>query len=766
MRIPTTASSRYLTLGLVVVAVDMMLPAGLTRDALFCLVGFSTVAAVVAGVRLNRPRAPLAWYLAAGSIASSILGQVVYVWYANVVGPVPFPSAADVFYLGSYPPLALALLVFVRSCSPRGASAALLDSALLTVGVGLLSWVWVIAPTWSTDASLVTRLVSVGYPIGEVMIFGMLVRLAVTPGGWNPSSRLLAGGIAGLLVVSRAMVVATLGPAIESHTTQFDPGWLVVYVIGGTLALHPVMRRLTARAAAGDVAVSAWRLAGPAAALMVGPVVVAYQLIAGVPVNTWAVVVVSVVLALLVLARMLQMLREVQDQAARLARLAETDYATGLENQRRFIERLTQTLGSHRPEAGLLLVDLERFTEINDTLGPRTGDAILYAVAERLGELTGPDARITRHGTHTFGILEPAIGSAGAAVDASARLQMALELPMAVAGLDVAVQVSVGTLLLPGDGPDAMLALHRAEVALSVAKSRPGRTAHYGAEMEAGETLAPLLIGSLSAALEHGEIVLYYQPQVEITSGHVVGVEALARWQHPELGLLGPDTFIAAAEQTGLIGPFTEYVLDAALAQCARWRRDGLELTVAVNLSVRNLLDPGLVDGVEAGLRRHGLHAGSLELEITESTAMVDPRRSMEALGALSAMGVTLSIDDYGTGHSSLAYLQRLPVGRLKIDRSFVTGMLDDEASAAIVHSTVELARHLRLDVVAEGVEDDLTLLRLREMSCYAAQGFGLGRPVPAAQVAGLVESIESRLAPILETHRASLTSSAPVGHR
>ena len=207
-----------------------------------------------------------------------------------------------------------------------------------------------------------------------------------------------------------------------------------------------------------------------------------------------------------------------------------------------------------------------------------------------------------------------------------------------------------------------------------------------------------------------------------------------------------------SADQCGLIGPLLQYVLDNALFQCALWRREGLDLIVAVNLSVRNLLDPGLVDNLRLALQRHGLQAQSLELEITEGTAMVDPRRSIQVLGALAQMGVMLTIDDYGTGHSSLAYLQQLPVGRLKIDRSFVTEMIVDDASAAIVRSTIELARVLRFDVVAEGVENDATLVRLRDMQCYAAQGFGLGRPVAAPLIPQLVRQIEERLLGVLGT--------------
>jgi diguanylate cyclase (GGDEF)-like protein len=453
----------------------------------------------------------------------------------------------------------------------------------------------------------------------------------------------------------------------------------------------------------------------------------------------------------LILVRVVRIVHQLENQAERLERLADTDYVTGLVNRRYFAARLEQVLGAADPETtGMLLVDLERFSEINDTLGPRTADAVLRAIGERLREVTGERALVARKGSGRFGILDPSITSGAEADRTAAHLRETLERPIELPDLSVSVEVSVGALILPDDGPEPELAMLRADVTLALARARSDRTARYGTEMERGAALPHLVMGELREAIEHGEIVVHYQPQVEIRTGRVVGVEALVRWQHPRHGLLGPDTFIPAAEQTGLIGPLLQYVLDTALHQCACWRREHLDLTVAVNLSVRNLLDPEIVDDVRSALDRHGLEPRSLELEITESTAMVNPRRSTEVLGQLAALGVNLSIDDYGTGHSSLAYLQKLPVGRLKIDHSFVNKMVTDQASAAIVASTIELARVLGFDVVAEGVEDDMTLLRLRDLRCFAGQGFALGPPVVATLLPELVRRIEGRLPSLL----------------
>jgi diguanylate cyclase (GGDEF)-like protein len=431
----------------------------------------------------------------------------------------------------------------------------------------------------------------------------------------------------------------------------------------------------------------------------------------------------------------------------------DTDYVTGLVNRRYFVDRLGTLLGVTHPEVTcILLVHLERFSEINATLGHSTADAVLHAVGVRLDELTGERALAGRMGGDLFGVLDSSITARRQADHAALNIRAALERPLELPDLRLSVEVSVGAIVLAEEGVEPELALLRAQVALSVARTRAERTACYGAAMESEGSIAPLVIGELRSAIELGDIVVHYQPQVEICSGRVLGVEALVRWQHPRHGLLGPDAFIPSAEQTGLIGPLTQCVLNSALQQCASWRLQGLNLTVAVNLSVRNLLDPGLVDDVSSALARHGLTAASLELEITESSAMMNPRRSIDVLSTLAELGVTLSIDDYGTGESSLAYLQKLPVHRLKIDRSFVTGMIGDPASAAIVNSTIELARVLRFEVLAEGVENDATLLRLREMSCGRAQGFGIGPPVEAEQLPGLIVGAEAKLSAVLGT--------------
>lgn len=750
----------YLVVGVATIVVQMMVPLGLGRDLFYGLIGASGVAAIVVGVRLHRPSNRTAWYLIAAAIAALVLGDLLHSWHAQVTGIDGMPTISIGLYAAAYPLLAAGFLAFVRSrrhvprrrWGPDSWPNALLDSAILTVGVGLAAWVFVIEPAWEAGgATALDWLVPVAYPIGDGLLFAMMVRLVAAPGaGRIVAGRLLVSAAVIMLVTDLVSQTVPTVPRLDGHTTVLEPLWLVAYVLWGAAALHASMGGLSTPPVERGETTQVSRVVTLAATTLIGPTILAAEQIAGVPIHLWTVIFASVVVMSLFLARMVRIVRKLERQSRRLVQRADIDFVTGLANSHRFVERVGALLGSPEPAAGLFLIDLERFTELNDTLGHRTGDAILHTVGARLSTFAGSPALVARTGRHTFAVLTPAIASSVDVDAAAVRIRSVLESPLELPDLDFTVDVSVGALLLPDDGDEPRLVLRRADLALAAAKAQPGRTARFTAELVTGGTLAPLLIGELNDALEQGDIVLYYQPLVEVRTGRVLGVEALARWQHPRHGLLGPDSFVIAAEETGIIGPLTHYVLDAALAQSAQWRRAGLVLTVAVNLSVRNLLDHGLVEDVRAALLRHGVVPQSLELELTESSAMVDPRRSMQVLGALADMGVTLSIDDYGTGHSSLAYLQRLPVRRLKIDRSFVTGMVHDSASAAIVHSTIELARHLHLDVIAEGVEDDATLGRLRDMQCFAAQGFGLGRPVSASLIPRLIAEIEGRLPEVL----------------
>jgi EAL domain-containing protein (putative c-di-GMP-specific phosphodiesterase class I) len=315
------------------------------------------------------------------------------------------------------------------------------------------------------------------------------------------------------------------------------------------------------------------------------------------------------------------------------------------------------------------------------------------------------------------------------------RIRQAIEEPVIVQGLPLGVEASIGVAFCPGDARDVESLLRRADVAMYRAKEENATYAFHDEAIDRRDPARLLLVGELRRAIRNRELVLHYQPKAALQSGEVASVEALVRWIHPKSGLIPPDEFVPLAERTGLMKPFTSYVIDEALRQCAEWREQGLDLTVAVNLSMRNLLDVSFPEEVAELLRVRGVEPERLEFEITESTVLVDPTRSKLVLDRLSAMGVKLSIDDFGTGYSSLAYLKRLPLNELKIDRSFVMHMLENEDDAVIVRSTIDLARNLGLEVVAEGVEDASTWDALASLGCDVAQGYYLSRPVPAEEL-------------------------------
>jgi diguanylate cyclase (GGDEF)-like protein len=428
------------------------------------------------------------------------------------------------------------------------------------------------------------------------------------------------------------------------------------------------------------------------------------------------------------------------------------DALTGLPNRTLFHDRIDQALRQSKRErviGAVLLIDLNRFKEVNDTLGHQKGDLLLKEIGGRLGETLRESDTIARLGGDEFGVLLPGVGTGWGAVSAAEKIRSALDPDLFIDGLPVHVDASVGIALYPQHGDDVDTLLQHADVAMYEAKRTHSGHEIYSVEHDPYNPVRLAMVGQLRKALEDGQVILHYQPKVDLETGIIVGAEALVRWQHPDRGLIPPADFVPMAERTGLIRPLSRYVLDQALRQCGEWRDAGLDLKVSVNLSARNLLDPSLPDDVTRLLTKWGIPENLLELEITESTIMIDPQLAMEVLARLHAMGVGLSIDDFGTGYSSLVYLKELPVDELKIDRTFVARMSSNRGDAFIVRSTIDLAHNLQLKVVAEGVEDQDTMDELTRLGCNTAQGFHLSRPLPPAQFASwLAERGQRPVAP------------------
>jgi diguanylate cyclase (GGDEF)-like protein len=426
--------------------------------------------------------------------------------------------------------------------------------------------------------------------------------------------------------------------------------------------------------------------------------------------------------------------RRTERQAAQNQHQALHDGLTGLPNRTLLRDRTGQAIrGTDRElsPAALALIDLDRFKEVNDTLGHHCGDQLLVQVGQRLQAALRKVDTVARLGGDEFAVLLPKIASVEGAVQVAKKLHAALEEPFALEGLTLDVEASIGVAIYPEHGSDPDELLQHADIAMYIAKETHAGFVLFDPTQDQHSPRRLALLGELRRAIEHDQLLLYYQPKVDAHTGQVLGVEALVRWQHPEHGLVPPGEFIPLAERTGLIGPLTHYVLDAALHQCRDWRRAGHELSVAVNVSARHLLDRAFPDEVAAALATWEVPAELLVVEITESTIMADPQHALEVLGRLNQMGVQVSIDDFGTGYSSMAYLKSLPVHELKVDRSFVSQMTSNNRDAVIVRSTVDLGRNLGLRVVAEGVEDPATWQELEALGCDAIQGYYVSRPVP-----------------------------------
>jgi diguanylate cyclase (GGDEF)-like protein len=433
---------------------------------------------------------------------------------------------------------------------------------------------------------------------------------------------------------------------------------------------------------------------------------------------------------------------------SRLRHDAMHDALTGLPNrallQRRLAALLDDVADARTAGGAVMILDLDGFKEVNDTLGHQQGDLLLIEVGERLRTAVGATGLVTRLGGDEFAVLLEEADE-DRAVRIGRRVLRALELPIVLDGLEVEVSGSLGIALAPVHADDPAGLLKRADVAMYDAKHRHRGLTVYDADMDPHDVSRLSLVAELRAALNSTGVELHVQPQAHTNDGAVRSVEALVRWNHPDRGLVPPDEFIPMAERTGLIGPLTTRMLDLSLAAVADWRRRGWDLTIAVNLSSRSLLDVDLVAEVSRLLRRHGVPAAQLTLEVTESSVMADPARAIGLLHELRALGVRLSVDDFGTGYSSLSYLQRLPVDEVKIDRSFVTGLRDQPGDAAIVRAIVDLGRSLGLEVVAEGVEDQATWDVLAELGCHMVQGWHLARPMPAGALVPWMLEREAR---------------------
>lgn len=679
----------------------------------------------------------LPWAVIGGGLISYGIGTIYFYTVVTELNPAPYPSLADAGWLVFYPAAYVTVILLLRSRLSTFHPSVWLDGLVGGLGVAALaSGLAAAAVAPATGGSLATVGVNLAYPLADLLLL-MLVVCAFGVLGWRPGGVwwMLGGALAAFAVADTLFL-------LQAATETFAPGglhdvlWAVALVLPVFAAWHRVPQSTTARMTGWTV------LAVPAAFTLTSLSLLVIGATTTLPLVT---VVLAAATVLSALARAALTFAEVQ-QLAQTRVEARTDDLTGLPNRRAFIERLNaaEQRGRDGQRVALLVLDLDRFKEINDSLGHDIGDELLIGVGQRMNATLRPGDLLARLGGDEFAVLLEDADSA-AAGRAADRVRGALRGPFEVGGVTLHVDASIGVATHPTDAEGAAGLLRRADVAMYAAKSGRTGVEHYqpGAD---GDTLLRLdTIEALRAALDRNELLVHYQPKVDLRAGRTTAVEALVRWQHPTRGLLHPDAFVPFAEHAGLMRAITLEVLGQSLQQCRRCWDAGFEVSVAVNLSASNLLDSGFPGHVVARLASYGLPPRALGLEITETTLMLDRVRSAAVLGELRKLGVRIAVDDYGTGYSSLSYLRELPVDELKLDKSFVTNLDEDPLAAAIVQSTVGLAHSLGLLIVVEGVENAAALQQLKDFGCDLAQGYYLGGPQPAEELIGWLRRHDAR---------------------
>jgi diguanylate cyclase (GGDEF)-like protein len=733
----------YVAAGAIALAGYSFIPTVDEADLAYFAIGMSAVVAILAGVSLLHPVRRAPWYLMAAGQLSWVIGDSVSSWYQNIEADGVFPSLADVFYVAAYPLLAFSLVVMIRGRRTDRDVAGLLDSAILTSALALLSWVLLAGPALLASAeSPGAAAVGLAYPVGDIVLAGLLIILLTTPGGRTPAFRFLLGAIS-LLVVgdSASGVVSLLNYTTSSNFALF---WLAAYLAWGAAALHPSMRTLSEPSATIVKPPGRGRLAALTVATLVAPGTLAVELALGSPVDGWAIVVGSVVSFLLVVARMkvgnnqlVATIKQREQLQEDLSYQAAHDSLTRLPNRAQALHLIDAALSrAQRSGAiiGLLFVDLDRFKAVNDTYGHPAGDQVLTTAAARMQSEVRAGDVVARLGGDEFVVLLEPVDSQASVVEIAERLVAAVSMPMVLqSGHQVAVGASVGVAISMDGSIDGDRLLGEADAAVYGAKrAGRGQVGIYDEWLRRELSDRAELEAAITHGLQAGEFAVYYQPIVGVATGQVQGYEALIRWNRPGVGVVEPDAFIPTTEASKLICDLDTWVLREALKQLAAWPDE--QRSVAVNISGRHMASSRILEDVRAALQESGVAADRLILEITE-TIMIDDTVTIGHLRQLRDMGIIVSIDDFGTGYNSIAQLRHLPVDIIKIDKSFLSATLP--GSDQLFRLIVETVHACGLVVVAEGVETEEQLSLVRSAGCESAQGFLLARPMPASSVSG-----------------------------
>jgi len=728
------------------------------RYLVSAILSAAATAAIVVGVRWYRPRPAVSWYLfAVGTgffaVADTIFGAL------QIAGTlVPVPSLADVFYLAGYVLFIAGLIVLGSRRGTARRWVPLLDAGIITLGMGTVTWAFVVIPYLRSDLAALPLSVSLAYPVLDLLLLYMAVRLVLTSGVRSPALGLFTAWVAGTLVAD-GLYYSTLAASGTPIAAEVSDGlWNGAYVCLGAAALHPSLARTTRLAPPGEERLSFSRMCVLILLTLLGPALVVANIgdVRDQPQHASVISGIVATLILLLMVRIMLLARFAESQAdkARIrARMAEQalrehtelqkqlshqafhDALTGLANRTLFSERLEEAL-SRTPATGhtvLLVIDLDHFKDINDSLGHPVGDELLITVGHRLLGAARRQDVVARMGGDEFAILAEDLRDFSAEKYAQRFLER-FKGPFALSGhRSVFVTASIGMVAI--DEPTSFKdALRDADIALYVAKNRGrNRAVRFESDMSRAQQSHARIAQDLRYALSRQELAVHYQSVVDLSTTEVIGVEALLRWQQPGRAYTPPELFIPIAEETGLIVPIGAWVLREACRQGRRWHDTvpgRLPLSVAVNVSGRQLKDNRFPETVRQVLAETGFPATSLVLEITESTLVADAEAASAHIRALRGLGVRISIDDFGTGYSSLAYLRDLPVDIVKIDQSFVlkgAAEVDNSLIQAILH----LGYALDLDTIAEGIETPHQAKRLRALGCSYGQGFYYSRPLP-----------------------------------
>lgn len=707
-----------------------------------------------------------AWVAVAVAITLNTVGNLVYTFHDQNLKPIPDPAVSDAFYLLSYFAFIAGVAILTQASFGRVHVSLRLDGAIAGLAMGSVAGMAWFEPLLHVNVhdrpSPLEVVVNLAYPVCDLVLIVLLVA-GLAPRRYRPNwpTVLLMMGVAWFVlgdVISMNQAVANT----YVTGTWLDDTWPIGLFFIGLAASTRVDRRVRrppalGRSPAGITAVP----------VAFGLVSVAVIVAAGFRHDSAVVQSMAAAALVLVIARMALTLREVRHSAANYQD-ARTDYLTGLPNRRAFLEHVEATLslaagtGGH---TGVLLVDLDGFKEINDALGHAAGDELLCVLARRFEDRLAARGPVARLGGDEYAFAS-LVGSEEELVALGHELTGSLSDPCALDGMSVRVGASIGAALSGTDGSTPLELLRCADVAMYEAKRAQCGVSPYRADADPNSRDRLALLDALRDAIANRELLLYYQPTLDMRTASVRGVEALVRWPHPTIGLLYPDDFIPLAERNGLMPGLTRAVLDLAVAQAARLDRAGRVLQMSVNISRHDLVDedlPAYIDGV---LAANGFPSDRLTLEITESALGGDPERAGRCVAELRSRGLRVSIDDFGVGYSSMSQLLGLAIDELKIDKSFVIGLGSDPRAQAIVRSAVELARALELTVVAEGIESEEVFSSLRHIGADIGQGYVIARPLTPEQLDGyLADQDGNRLRlPDLARSQVGPVAPAPAG--